>query len=246
MGSLRFNPLSRVKYTFYSVSVKLNAVNDKSFAWEDGKFYTTEQPKNVVWNGYSFKPDAKRIMAPVVGGNLTVKINGSVLLDVQNIISSNGSIIDTGDLSFNLDPWIVKSENVIVSILITGDVTNLDGSIILIGAAQKEREVHGGIVSDKAYFSKEYPIFSWWIINDDGFSIGGPTSYVLEGKEIGTYTDGVPFNGNQNRGMGNNLDGIDADNPGKGKGGPVGLKNMGLDTLNADGTDDEILNRLKK
>lgn len=233
------------KYTFSAVKVKISAVNDKSFAWEDGKFYTSEQPKNVVWNGYDFKPDTKRTLAPVVGGNLTVKVNGTALLDVQNIISSNGAVIDTGDLNFGLDTWILKSDNVIVSVLINGDVTNLDGYIILIGAAQKEREVRGEIISDKAYFNQEYPVFSWRIIDDNGFSIGKPSSYVLEGQEVGSYTDGIPFNGNQNKGMGNNLDGIDADNPGKGKGGPVGLKNLGLDTLNADGTDDEILNKLK-
>lgn len=48
----------------------------------------------------------------------------------------------------------------------------------------------------------------------------------------------VTLNGKTNNGHGNNLDGVDSSNPGKGKGGPTGLNTSGQDP--SGGYDDEI------
>jgi len=48
----------------------------------------------------------------------------------------------------------------------------------------------------------------------------------------------LTFNGKTNNGHGNNLDGVDSSNPGKGSGGPTGLNNSGQDP--SGGVDDEI------
>ena len=48
----------------------------------------------------------------------------------------------------------------------------------------------------------------------------------------------VSLSGKNNNGHGNNLDGVDSSNPGKGKGGPTGLNNTGEDP--SAGVDDEI------
>lgn len=47
----------------------------------------------------------------------------------------------------------------------------------------------------------------------------------------------LTFNGKSNNGHGNNLDGVDSSNPGRGRGGPTGLNNAGLDP--SGGVDDE-------
>lgn len=48
----------------------------------------------------------------------------------------------------------------------------------------------------------------------------------------------LTFNGKTNNGHGNNLDGVDSSNPGRGNGGPTGLNNSGQDP--SGGVDDEI------
>jgi hypothetical protein len=76
----------------------------------------------------------------------------------------------------------------------------------------------------------------------------GPLSILIL-MELGQTTHSMPcfdyqdmallltFNGKTNNGHGNNLDGVDSSNPGRGRGGPTGLNNTGQDP--SGGVDDE-------
>jgi len=66
----------------------------------------------------------------------------------------------------------------------------------------------------------------------------GQTNHSLDCFDYQDMALLVTFNGKTNNGHGNNLDGVDSSNPGKGVGGPTGLNNAGLDP--SGGFDDEM------
>jgi hypothetical protein len=65
----------------------------------------------------------------------------------------------------------------------------------------------------------------------------GQTNHNLECFDYQDIALLVTLNGKRNNGHGNNLDGVDVSNPGRGSGGPTGLNNSGQDP--SGGVDDE-------
>lgn len=231
------------------------AVNAYTYDAAEGKFYGRSG------NSDNFNQQLTPTSAPTVTAGVTISVNGQTWISASQLLSGNADVIDTGEVPFDQTDLSITDKAVTITVAMSGNAPAVTGSVNLFGSVTKEvpapvgRLDVGGSVT--AAMAGEYPSVSWVISRDGGSTLatggggggdsgggdsGGGDSGGGDsggGDNPGSYDDGIPFNGHQNNGHGNNYDGVDVSNPGKGTGGPTGLKNAGLDPSGT--VDDEII-----
>lgn len=181
------------------------------------------------------------------------KANGRLIITVNNKVWHSSEILDytgvadTGEVIIDPEDLNIRDEAVVINVKVVGTVEKYNGNLIINGVTQDDAPPPVGKLYIGSYFPKGGKPTVGWAITRDGTE---PNITILPpGTGIITHPapepeNGILYDGHNNNGHGNNYDGVDVSNPGKGKGGPTGLNNSGMDPSN--GVDDEIRQRFLK
>lgn len=261
------------KFTGARISL-LTGENSKAYEWKDGntiQYYNTPKPNGVQYKNNTWV-QGNEILNPqpsFVSAGVDIIINGEKWINRPELIkTSEKTFTMSTPINFYPNALTIKGNPIknkpIIKVEFNGDASNIDGTVDIFVESTPLPSPTINALNFVSHDNRNIVIFLqgeqpklYWEIYDDGSSPSIITPIGNNGGTIGsgTNTEGpvnpsdLPPNvifddGKNNNGHGNNIDGVDAGNPGQGVGGPTGLLNQGLDPSGI--IDDEITKQYRE